>query len=91
MMIDPDAVGGLKIHHLIINFKDQKNVNIILPYIPPSPPTKSGTHHYFIIKIIQKEYINPFYLSSRFIDFYRLLDIINPVKIIVLDSFQIHT
>ena len=46
---DPDAVaGGTYIHWTIVNItnNDIKTGNIIIPYKGPSPPMKTGKHHY---------------------------------------------
>ena len=43
-LVDPDAVGGTKVHWLI---KDIPNTNtIVVPYVGPRPPPGSGVHRY---------------------------------------------
>jgi len=48
IMYDPDAVGGTYIHWLKINItnNDINTGNIIISYKGPSPPPKTGIHHY---------------------------------------------
>ena len=47
-MYDPDAVGGTYIHWLKVNItnNDINTGNIIISYKGPSPPPKTGIHHY---------------------------------------------
>ena len=43
-LVDPDAVGGTKVHWLV---KDIPNTNtIVVPYVGPRPPPGSGIHRY---------------------------------------------
>jgi len=48
IMYDPDAVGGTYIHWLKVNItnNDINTGNIIISYKGPSPPPKTGIHHY---------------------------------------------
>jgi phosphatidylethanolamine-binding protein (PEBP) family uncharacterized protein len=49
MMIDMNAPAGIYLHWLVINIKDPQNIKkAIMPYIKPSPPPGTGTHHYFV-------------------------------------------
>lgn len=71
LMFDPDAVGGNKIHWLIVNItkNDIFTGNTIINYKGPKPPKDSGKHHYVFSLFRQ----------------HKLLDLINQ-KNIVLDS-----
>ena len=46
VMHDPDAVGGNRIHWLVIN-----NDDTVLPYKGPRPPPGSGIHRYIFLLI----------------------------------------
>lgn len=52
IMSDPNAVGGNKIHWLVININGTSNINnietgkAILEYYGPRPPPESGEHNY---------------------------------------------
>lgn len=48
ILYDPNAIGGTHIHWTIVNIKnnDMKTGNVIIPYKGPSPPAKTGKHHY---------------------------------------------
>lgn len=48
VLYDPDAISGTYIHWIKTNItsSDIKTGNIIIPYKGPSPPPKSGKHHY---------------------------------------------
>ena len=48
VLYDPDAISGTYIHWIKINItnSDIKTGNIIIPYKAPSPPPKTGKHHY---------------------------------------------
>jgi hypothetical protein len=62
VMFDPDAVGGNKIHWMVVNMKNHlynnkskkddnlsiKNLSptVMFSYVRPSPPKGSGTHRY---------------------------------------------
>jgi phosphatidylethanolamine-binding protein (PEBP) family uncharacterized protein len=71
LMFDPDAVGGNKIHWLIVNIKqnDILTGNTIINYKGPKPPKGSGTHHYVFSLFSQHKFIEPnnIVLDSRFI------------------------
>lgn len=81
VMFDPDAVGGNKIHWLIINIT---GINIsdgltIIKYKGPAPPIGSGKHHYVICLL---EQTNPIPLvnlgfRSRFIELKELFKKLN--------------
>ena len=71
LMFDPDAVGGNKIHWLIVNItkNDISIGNTILNYKGPNPPKDSGKHHYVYSLFRQHKIIDPknIVLDSRFI------------------------
>ena len=47
LMHDPDSIHGNRFHWIAINIvNDIKNGDDLLPYTGPSPPPKTGTHHY---------------------------------------------
>lgn len=48
IVYDPDAIVGNYIHWIIVNItnNDIKTGNILIPYKGPSPPPKTGKHHY---------------------------------------------
>jgi phosphatidylethanolamine-binding protein (PEBP) family uncharacterized protein len=72
LMFDPDAVGGNKIHWLIVNItqNDITIGNTIVKYKGPKPPKDSGKHHYVISLFRQHKLIDPWniVLNSRFIE-----------------------
>lgn len=59
IMIDPDAPSRKKpiykywLHYLVVN-----NHKMIVDYYPPSPPSKSGEHRYYILVFEQQNIIN---------------------------------
>ncbi len=71
-MFDPDAVGGNKIHWLIVNItnNDISTGNTIVNYKGPNPPKGSGKHHYVYSLFRQHKLIDPrnVVLDSRFIE-----------------------
>jgi len=56
---DPNAVGGTMIHWTKVNItnNDIKTGNNIIPYKSPTPPPKSGKHHYIFNLYEQDRYI----------------------------------
>ena len=47
LMHDPDSIHGNRFHWIVINIvNDIKNGDDLLSYTGPSPPPKTGTHHY---------------------------------------------
>lgn len=76
LMFDYEAVGGNKIHWLIINIanNDILTGDTLIEYKGPSPPEGSGTHHYNFVLFVQKEYINSknIELNTRFIELNKL-------------------
>ena len=80
LMFDPDAVGGNKIHWLIVNItqNDIFTGNTIVNYKGPNPPKNSGMHHYVISFFKQHKLIDPrnVVLNSRFIELERLFNML---------------
>lgn len=84
ILYDPDAVGGTHIHWTIINItnNDIKTGNIIIPYKGPSPPPKSGKHHYIFSLYKQNKVKNIKPMEERVIDiedFESILKIDKPI------------
>jgi phosphatidylethanolamine-binding protein (PEBP) family uncharacterized protein len=79
-MFDPDAVGGNKIHWLIVNItkNDIFTGNTIVNYKGPNPPKDSGKHHYVFSFFKQHKLIDPknVVLNSRFIELERLFNML---------------
>ena len=76
LMFDPEAVGGNKIHWLIVNIT-QNDIfagNTIVNYKGPKPPKDSGKHHYVLSLFRQHKIIDPknIVLDSRFIELEKL-------------------
>ena len=49
IMYDPDAIGGIFVHWLILNIPKYNQITsgeIKKKYYPPSPPPGTGKHHY---------------------------------------------
>ena len=47
LMHDPDSIHGNRFHWIVINIvNDIKNGDDLLSYTGPSPPPKTGMHHY---------------------------------------------
>jgi phosphatidylethanolamine-binding protein (PEBP) family uncharacterized protein len=53
IMLDPDAVGGTRIHWLVVNISDH-NATVIFPYNGPHPPQGTGNHHYYFALLEQE-------------------------------------
>ena len=71
VFFDPDAVGGNKIHWLVVNIQTQTmHGKTVFPYVPPHPPTNSGRHHYifWICKHAEPIHIGHNALANRFVD-----------------------
>ena len=66
-MYDPDSVFGNRFHWILINIpcSNINNGDIILPYIGPSPPTKTGMHRYTFELYKQRNKIQPFKINDR--------------------------
>jgi phosphatidylethanolamine-binding protein (PEBP) family uncharacterized protein len=88
VVFDPEAVGGNKIHWLVVNITDNDidNSKTLIKYKGPAPPKGSGTHHYVFclfeydlpIKISKINISNNF--KSRFIELNKLFKMINLKK-----------
>ena len=80
LMFDPDAVGGNKIHWLIVNItkNDISIGNTIVNYKGPNPPKDSGKHHYVYSLFRQHKIIDPknIVLDSRFIKLDKLFNML---------------
>ena len=76
LMFDPEAVGGNKIHWLIVNItnNDIFTGNTLIRYKGPAPPKGSGKHHYVISLFRQHKLIETknIVLDSRFIELDKL-------------------
>jgi len=94
LMFDPEAVGGNKIHWLMVNITNY-NINysdIIFNYKGPMPPKGSGTHHYVFCLMKQKTHIIPIKIKDRFIELDNLFKKLNfyannKMKIISIKCF----
>jgi phosphatidylethanolamine-binding protein (PEBP) family uncharacterized protein len=80
IMFDPEAVGGNKIHWLIVNIT-KNNIftgNTIINYRGPKPPKDSGKHHYVFSLFRQHKLIEPknVVLNSRFIELDKLFNML---------------
>jgi len=80
LMFDPDAVGGNKIHWLIVNItqNDIFTGDTIVNYKGPNPPKDSGKHHYVFSLFRQHKIIDPenIVVESRFIELERLFSML---------------
>ena len=80
LMFDPDAVGGNKIHWLIVNItnNDLFTGNTVINYKGPNPPKSSSKHHYVFILFRQYKFIETknLVLKSRFIELDKLFNIL---------------
>lgn len=80
LMFDPDAVGGNKIHWLIVNITNNNifTGNTLIKYKGPNPPKDSGKHHYVFSLFRQHKFIDPnnIVLDSRFIELDKLFIIL---------------
>ena len=80
LMFDPDAVGGNKIHWLIVNITNNNlfTGNTVINYKGPNPPKSSSKHHYVFILFRQHKFIETknIVLDSRFIELDKLFNIL---------------
>ena len=80
LMFDPEAVGGNKIHWLIVNITNNNifTGNTIVNYKGPKPPKDSGKHHYVLSLFRQHKIIDPknIVLDSRFIKLDKLFNML---------------
>lgn len=86
VMFDPDAVGGNKIHWLVVNIGSSSGTTL-LQYVPPNPPPGSGVHRY-IFWILEHDHriVRLPRLSDRFITMPMLLSLLGVVTTIA-DTF----
>ena len=68
IMHDPDAVNGNRVHWLVTNInKNINNGKILLPYVGPAPPAKTGKHRY-IFELYNRKFsclLNHFTVFSK--------------------------
>lgn len=83
IMIDPDAVGGSKIHWLVVNLGLEKCGMTLLPYVPPQPPKGSGKHHYIFYLIEYDQPLKKIIITHRYV---ALSDLITQLD---LSQFQL--
>lgn len=86
VMFDPDAVGGSKIHWLVLNIGRVGDGTTVLSYVPPNPPRGSGLHRYVFWILEHDHRIPPPRLSDRFIGIPTLLSLIG-VPMRIVDTF----
>jgi phosphatidylethanolamine-binding protein (PEBP) family uncharacterized protein len=84
-MRDPDSIHGNRFHWIVINIvNDIKNGDDLLSYTGPSPPPKTGMHHY-IFELYEQERNIDMKLEERNIpmDFVKkMLNIGEPVSVV---------
>lgn len=70
LLFDPDAVGGNKIHAMVINILctgSSCEGDTVLGYKGPHPPKGSGVHRYVFWLLEQGDYINTnIHVKTRF-------------------------
>jgi phosphatidylethanolamine-binding protein (PEBP) family uncharacterized protein len=89
-MHDPDYIYGTMIHWAIINISENiNNSDIILQYKGPSPPPKTGKHHY---KFAIYEQLNKIsiqnYINERTIDINKFKKLLGVRNIAPISQFQ---
>ena len=78
IMHDPDAVNGNRVHWLVTNInKNINNGKILLPYVGPAPPAKTGKHRYMFELYKQSEILNVEPLGERSISINSLRNKLN--------------
>ena len=78
IMHDPDAVNGNRVHWLVTNInKNINNGKILLPYVGPAPPAKTGKHRYIFELYKQSEMLNVEPLGERSISINSLRNKLN--------------
>jgi large subunit ribosomal protein L35 len=78
LLMDPDAVGGNKIHFLLTNYSMHNQGNIIFPHVGPNPPKGSGVHRYYFLLIQQESLIIPnLNFPSRYISIEKIFNLLN--------------
>lgn len=85
LMRDPDSIYGNRYHWILVNiFDDIKNGHNLLSYTGPTPPPKTGTHHY-IFELYEQDRSIDANLEERNIpvDFVKkILDIGEPISVV---------
>jgi phosphatidylethanolamine-binding protein (PEBP) family uncharacterized protein len=85
LMHDPDSIHGNRFHWIVVNiFNDIKNGTDLLSYTGPSPPPKTGTHHY-IFELYEQDRSIDMKLEERNIpmDFVKkILNIGEPIAVV---------
>ena len=85
LMRDPDSIHGNRFHWIAINIvNDIKNGDDLLQYTGPTPPPKTGTHHY-IFELYEQDGSIDMNLEERNIpiDFVKkILNIGNPISVV---------
>jgi len=85
LMHDPDSIHGNRFHWIAINIvNDIKNGDDLLQYTGPSPPPKTGTHHY-IFELYEQDGSIDMNLEERNIPMYfvkKILNIGNPISVV---------
>jgi phosphatidylethanolamine-binding protein (PEBP) family uncharacterized protein len=88
IMHDPDAVNGNRVHWLVTNInKNINNGKILLPYVGPAPPAKTGKHRYIFELYKQSEILNVEPLGERSISINLLRNKLNLSKYIYKIEF----
>ena len=88
IMHDPDAVNGNRVHWLVTNInKNINNGKILLPYVGPAPPAKTGKHRYIFELYKQSEMLNVEPLGERSISINSLRNKLNLSKYIYKIEF----
>lgn len=90
IMHDPDSIYGTMIHWTIVNISENiNNSDIILQYKGPSPPPKTGKHHY---KFAIYEQLNKIsihnYINERTIDIFKFKKLLGIGNIVPISKFQ---
>jgi len=80
-----NAVGGNKIHWLMVNCKNNKSGDTLFSYIGPSPPKGSDKHHYFFLLLQQKNPVKLVKLDNRFMSIQDLFQILQLQKATLQD------
>ena len=66
VMYDPDALGGTFIHWIVTNIKNGDIIKgtQLVPYKPPTPPSKTGKHRY-IFELYKQSILPSMSIQSR--------------------------
>jgi len=91
IMHDPDSIYGTLIHWAIINISENiNNGDIILQYKGPTPPPKTGNHHYIftIYEQLNKINMRNNYINERTIDMFKFKKLLGISNIVPISKFQ---